>query len=104
MPRLKIIACGAVERKGTILDEVTVQVLDTVTNKNYNINCYLISGNDDYYKIEVYDLSGGRLIDDCRLDSSGGVFMDDDFVCDVIDDELGFEITQLFMDYFIVPF
>ena len=105
--RLKILSCGAVERiKGDMLNEVQVQVVDRVTGKEYNIECYLISNevNGDYYRIEVYSIPNNELVDVCTLDSSGGVFMDDDFSCDVIDDELGVEITTLFVDYFIVPF
>lgn len=104
--RITILACGQVERDGVILNEVQVQILDRVTNKEYNVDCYLISNQQlgDYYNIEVYSVEKGKLVDTCRMDSTGGIFMDDDFSCDEIDDELGFEITQLFTTYFIVPF
>lgn len=105
--RLKIIACGAVERvEDNILDEMQLQVFDSITKKYYNIDCNLVGEPEDgdTYEINIYSVGKGKLVDTCRIDSSGGVFMDDDFSYDEIDDELGFEITQLFTTYFIVPF
>lgn len=101
--RLKILACSQVERiKNVILDNVQVQVLDTVTKNNYNIFCHLISEPDEsnYYEInvcEVPDTDDDRekVIDTCRMDSSCGIFMGESFACDVIDEELGDEIITL---------
>lgn len=105
--RIIILTCGAVERiEDNILDEVQIQVLDRITHKYYNVDCYLIGEpeNGDTYEINIYSVEKGKWIDSCRMDSSGGVFMDEGFSCDEIDDELGFEIIKLFTQYFIVPF
>ena len=105
--RLKIMACGAVERiKDNILDEMQVQVFDSITKKYYNVDCNLVGEPEDgdTYEINVYSVEKGQLIDTCRMDSSGGIFMDEDFSYAEIDDELGSEIIELITDYFIVPF
>lgn len=105
--RLKILDCKQIERiENNILDEVQIRVIDRITKKFYKIICYLISiVNDcDYYTIEVYSIPNNQLIDTCRIDSSGGSFMEDDFNCDVIDNELGAEIIELLTNHFIVEF
>lgn len=105
--RLKILACGAVERiEDNILDEMQVQVLDNITKKCYNIDCNLVGEPEDgdTYEINVYSVEKGQLIDTCRMDSSGGIFMDEDFSYAEIDDDLGSRIVELITTYFIVPF
>lgn len=105
--RLKIMACGAVERiKDNILDEVQIQVLDTIKNKCYNVDCNLIGEpeNGDTYEINIYSVEKGQLVDTCRMDSTGDIFMDEDFSYAEIDDELGLRIVELITKYFIVPF
>lgn len=104
--RLKIISCGSIERTGSTLDNVQVMVLDMITKIEYNIYCdrVAIDEANDYYQIKVCNISSGDVIDTCIVDSSGGVFMDDDFCCDKFDDELGLEITELFTNHFIVEF
>lgn len=105
--RLKILACGSVERNHTILEDAQIQVLDTVTNKDYNIFCSLLGTPEDgdYYKIKVCRTYNREdVIDTCVLDSSGNVFMDDDFSYNEIDDELGSEIIELMTNHFIVAF
>ena len=105
--RLKIIACGAVERiEDNILDEMQVQVFDSITKKYYNVDCNLVGEPEDgdTYEINIYSVEKGQLIDTCRMDSSGGIFMDEDFSYAEIDDDLGSEIIELMIEYFIVPF
>jgi hypothetical protein len=105
--RLKIMACGAVERiEDNILDEMQVQVFDSITKKYYNVDCNLVGEPEDgdTYEINVYSVEKGQLIDTCRMDSSGGIFMDEDFSYAEIDDDLGSEIIELMIEYFIVPF
>ena len=105
--RLKIMACGAVERiKDNILDEMQVQVFDTITKKSYNVDCNLVGEpeNGDSYEISVYSVEKGQLVDTCRMDSTGGIFMGEDFSYDEIDDDLGFRIVELITSYFIIPF
>lgn len=105
--RLKVMACGAVERiEDNILDEMQVQVFDNITKKYYNIDCNLVGEPEDgdTYEINVYSVEKGQLIDTCRMDSSGGIFMDDDFSYNEIDEDLGSEIIELLTDYFITPF
>jgi hypothetical protein len=86
-----------------------VQVLDTITKQYYNVFCHLIGepDNGDYYEVNVCkvpDTDIDKAIDTCRMDSSGGILMDDDFSYAEIDDDLGSEIIELITDYFIVPF
>ena len=38
------------------------------------------------------------------MDSTGGIFMGEDFSYDEIDDDLGFRIVELITSYFIIPF
>ena len=105
--RLKIMACGAVERiEDNILDEMQVQVFDTITKKSYNVDCNLIGEpeNGDTYEINIYSVEKGQLVDTCRMDSTGGIFMGEDFSYDEIDDDLGFRIVELITSYFIIPF
>ena len=105
--RLKIMACGAVERiKDNILDEMQVQVLDTITKKSYNVDCNLVGEpeNGDSYEISVYSVEKGQLVDTCRMDSSGGVFMGESFSCDNFDEQFGDEILELVIKYLIVEF
>lgn len=105
--RLKVMACGAVERiEDNILDEMQVQVFDSITKKYYNIDCNLVGEPEDgdTYEINIYSVEKGQLIDTCRMDSSGGIFMDEDFSYAEIDDDLGSEIIELITGYFIIPF
>ena len=108
--RLKILACGQVRRiEDHILDEMQVQVLDTETKIYYNVLCHLVSEPDDgdYYEVNVCRVPYNDIdhaIDTCRMDSSGGIFMDEDFSYAEIDEDLGSEIIKLITDYFIVPF
>jgi len=107
--RLKILACGVERLDNNILDELQIQVLDTITKKRYNIFCHLVGEPDDgdTYEINICNVPIAdidKAIDTCRMDSSGGLFMDEDFSYAEIDDELGSEIIELITDYFIVPF
>lgn len=108
--RLKILACGQVRRiEDHILDEMQVQVLDTDTKQYYNIFCHLVGETEDgdTYEINVCKVPDDdidKAIDTCRMDSSGGIFMDEDFSYAEIDEDLGSEIIDLITDYFIVPF
>ena len=105
--RLKIMACGVVERiKDNILDEMQVQVFDTITKKSYNVDCNLVGEpeNGDSYEISVYSVEKGQLVDTCRMDSSGGVFMGESFSCDNFDEQFGDEILELIIKYLIVEF
>lgn len=105
--RLKIMACGAVERiEDNILDEMQVQVFDTITKKYYNVDCNLVGEpeNGDSYEISVYSVEKGQLVDTCRMDSSGGIFMGESFSCDNFDEQFGDEILELVIKYLIVEF
>ena len=105
--RLKIMACGAVERiKDNILDEMQVQVFDTITKKFYNVDCNLVGEpeNGDSYEISVYSVEKGQLVDTCRMDSSGGIFTGESFSCDNFDEQFGDEILELVIKYLIVEF
>ena len=105
--RLKIMACGAVERiEDNILDEMQVQVFDTITKKFYNVDCNLVGEpeNGDSYEISVYSVEKGQLVDTCRMDSSGGIFMGESFSCDNFDEQFGDEILELVIKYLIVEF
>lgn len=106
--RLKIMACGYVSRDDkNILKETQLNLLDTITNKTYNVfceSCFIGQEDGDYYRIKVCGTSTDDVIDECIMDSSGGIFMDEDFSCDKIDDDLGFRIVELITSYFIVPF
>ena len=105
--RLKILACGQVERIGNILDETQVQILDIVTQKCYNVFCHLVGEPDDgdTYEIKVCRVDyRDDILDICRMDSSGGVLKGDEFSYKYIDDELGSEIIDFMLNHFIVPF
>ena len=105
--RLKIMACGAVERiEDNILDEMQVQVFDTITKKYYNVDCNLVGEpeNGDSYEISVYSVEKGQLVDTCRMDSTGGIFMGESFSCDNFDEQFGDEILELVIKYLIVEF
>ena len=105
--RLKIMACGAVERiEDNILDEMQVQVFDSITKKCYNVDCNLVGEPEDgdTYEINIYSVEKGQLVDTCRMDSTGGIFRDEDFSYAEIDDDLGSRIVELITEYFIVPF
>ena len=102
--RLKIMACGAVERiEDNILDEMQVQVFDTITKKYYNVDCNLVGEpeNGDSYEISVYSVEKGQLVDTCRMDSTGGIFMGESFSCDNFDEQFGDEILELVIKYLI---
>lgn len=88
--RVKILACSQVERnKDNILNDVQIQIIDIVTNKKYNVECYLL--NDNYYEINICEVLNTQVIDliDGSFDWNG---------------DLGFEIITLVIDYFIIPF
>ena len=105
--RLKIMACGAVERiKDSILNEMQVQVFDTITKKYYNVDCNLVGEpeNGDIYEISVYSVEKGQLVDTCIMDSSGGIITGDSFSCDNFDEQFGDEILELVIKYLIVEF
>lgn len=103
--RLKIMACGYVSRDDkNILKETQLNLLDTITNKTYNVFCESVYIDQDTYRIRVCGTSTDDVIDECIMDSSGGIFMDEDFSYDKIDDDLGFRIVELITSYFIVPF
>lgn len=103
--RLKIMACGYVSRDDkNILKEAQLNVLDTITNKTYNVLCESVYIDQDTYRIRVCGTSTDNIIDECIMDSTGGIFMGEDFSCDEIDDDLGFRIVELITTYFIIPF
>ena len=105
--RLKIVSCGAVERiEDNILSEVQIQVLDTIKKEYYNVDCNLIGEpeNGDTYEINIYSVKKRQLVDACRMDSTGGIFMGEDFSYVEIDDDLALRIVELITTYFIVPF
>lgn len=106
--RLKILACGSVERiEDNILEDMQVQVLDTVTKKRYNILCHLVGEPEDGDTYEINVCKTPNIvssIDTCRMDSSGGIFMDEDFSYAEIDEDFGSAVIELIQNYFIVPF
>ena len=103
--RLKIMACGYVSRDDkNILKEVQLNLLDTITNKTYNVLCESVYIDQDTYRIRVCGTSTDNIIDECIMDSTGGIFMGEDFSYDEIDDDLGFRIVELITSYFIIPF
>ena len=103
--RLKIMACGYVSRdEKNILKEAQLNLLDTITNKTYNVLCESVYIDQDTYRIRVCGTSTDNIIDECIMDSTGGIFMGEDFSYDEIDDDLGFRIVELITTYFIIPF
>lgn len=101
--RLKIIACGYVNREDDYtLTDTQITVIDCKTKKIYPV--YVELWDYDYYKIEVWDQSCAEVIDECVIDSSGGIFADDDFACDKLDAEFADEVQRLVIDYFIKEF
>ena len=103
--RLKIMACGYVSRDDkNILKEAQLNLLDTITNKTYNVLCESVYIDQDTYRIRVCGTSTDNIIDECIMDSTGGIFMGEDFSYDEIDDDLGFRIVELITSYFIIPF
>lgn len=103
--RLKIMACGYVSRdEKNILKEAQLNVLDTITNKTYNVLCESVHIDQDTYRIRVCGTNTDNIIDECIMDSTGGIFMGEDFSYDEIDDDLGFRIVELITSYFIIPF
>ena len=103
--RLKIMACGYISRDDkNILKEAQLNLLDTITNKTYNVLCESVYIDQDTYRIRVCGTSTDNIIDECIMDSTGGIFMGEDFSYDEIDDDLGFRIVELITSYFIIPF
>lgn len=106
--RLKVMACGYVSRDDkNILRETQLNLLDTVTNKTYNVfceSCFIGQEDGDCYRIKVCGASTDDVIDECIIDSSGGIFMDDDFAYDNFDEQVGDEIVSIIIDLFIIPF
>lgn len=103
--RLKIMACGYVSRDDkNILKEAQLNLLDTITNKTYNVLCESVYIDQDTYRIRVCGTSTDDVIDECIMDSSGGVFMGESFSCDNFDEQFGDEILELVIKYLIVEF
>ena len=103
--RLKILACGYVSRDDkNILKEAQLNLLDTITNKTYNVLCESVYIDQDTYRIRVCGTSTDDIIDECIMDSSGGVFMGESFSCDNFDEQFGDEILELVIKYLIVEF
>ena len=103
--RLKIMACGYVSRDDkNILKEAQLNLLDTITNKTYNVLCESVYIDQDTYRIRVCGTSTDDIIDECIMDSSGGVFMGESFSCDNFDEQFGDEILELVIKYLIVEF
>lgn len=103
--RLKIMACGYVSRDDkNILKEAQLNLLDTITNKIYNVFCESVYIDQDTYRIKVCGASTDDVIDECIVDSSGGVFMGESFSCDNFDEQFGDEILELVIKYLIVEF
>ena len=103
--RLKIMACGYVSRDDkNILKEAQLNLLDTITNKTYNVLCESVYIDQDTYRIRVCGTSTDDIIDECIMDSSGGVFMGESFSCANFDEQFGDEILELVIKYLIVEF
>lgn len=103
--RLKIMACGYVSRDDkNILKEAQLNLLDTITNKTYNVLCKSVYIDQDTYRIRVWGTSTDDIIDECIINSSGGVFMGESFSCDNFDEQFGDEILELVIKYLIVEF
>ena len=103
--RLKIMACGYVSRDDkNILKEAQLNLLDTITNKTYNVLCESVYIDQDTYRIKVCGTSTDDIIDECIMDSSGGIFMGESFSCDNFDEQFGDEILELVIKYLIVEF
>ena len=103
--RLKIMACGYVSRDDkNILKEAQLNLLDTITNKTYNVLCESVYIDQDTYRIRVCGTSTDDIIDECIMDSSGGVFIGESFSCDNFDEQFGDEILELVIKYLIVEF
>ena len=103
--RLKIMACGYVSRDDkNILKEAQLNVLDTITHKTYNVLCESVYIDQDTYRIRVCGTNTDNIIDECIMDSTGGIFMDEDFACDEFDEDFGLAVIELIQDYFIIPF
>lgn len=103
--RLKIMACGYISRDDkNILKEAQLNLLDTITNKTYNVFCESVYIDQDTYRIKVCGASTDDVIDECIVDSSGGVFMGESFSCDNFDEQFGDEILELVIKYLIVEF
>ena len=103
--RLKIMACGYISRdEKNILKEAQLNLLDTITNKTYNVLCESVYIDQDTYRIRVCGTSTDDVIDECIMDSSGGVFMGESFSCDNFDEQFGDEILELVIKYLIVEF
>lgn len=97
--RLKILACGYINREDNyVLTEAQVNVLDIATKKIYNVFCTLVDMNQDVYRIKVCDCGSDDVIDECIMDSSGGIITGDSFSCD---EQFGDEILELVIKYLI---
>lgn len=53
--------------------------LDIATKKTYNVFCESIFMNQDAYRIKVCGWCSDDVIDECIMDSSGGIFMGESF-------------------------
>ena len=103
--RLKVMACGYVSRDDkNILRETQLNLLDTVTNKTYNVFCESVYIGQHTYRIRVCGASTDDVIDECIMDSSCGIFMGESFACDNFDEQVGDEIIELITNHFIIPF
>lgn len=103
--RLKMLACGYINRNDDyILTEAQVNVLDIATKKTYNVFCESIFMDQDAYRIKVCGWCSDDVIDECIMDSSGGIITGDSFSCDKFDEQFGDEILELVIKYLIVEF
>ena len=108
--RLKILACGYINRgymtrkDDYILTEAQVNVLDIATKEIYNVFCESIFIDQDAYRIKVCGWCSDDVIDECIMDSSGGIFMGESFSYDNFDEQFGDEILELVIKYLIVEF
>lgn len=108
--RLKILACGDINRRHMtrkddyILTEAQVNVLDIATKKTYDVFCESIFIDQDAYRIKVCGWCSDDVIDECIIDSSGGIITGDSFSCDNFDEQFGDEILELVIKYLIVEF
>lgn len=105
MNELKVLACGQVEREDNVLQEVQLRILNTGTKNQFNVICSLEDDEEDCYLVQVKNVTTDEVIDECRVDSSGGVLMDEDFLAvEPLNQELCDKILTLLTEYFIVEF
>lgn len=99
---LKILACGYINRNDDyILTEAQVNVLDIATKKTYNVFCESIFMDQYAYRIKVCGWCSDDVIDECIMDSSGGIITGNSFSCDKFDEQFGDEILELVIKYLL---